>query len=545
MTKPICFAVVLALALLAASAWAEEVRPTIPTGPLNLSWTAPGQGNQTFGYPDPPWLANVMSDSANAANPPDGALFVARQGVVLTAYNYPTSTYICRYSRSTNSGANFTAQTLSSYYWVDDFLAGNGRDTTFFLGICQPSSGGYHLFVRRSTDAGATWSDSTRVDRGTSTFTDRPSFISKGNYVYATYTDFSGGPNYIRCCRSSDWGTTWNTGDVNVSTTSGQGSNSAVAPNGNVYVTWGQGTGMMFNLSTDHGATWGTPRTISTAGSSGHLSGWRSNHMWPVIAVSSTGKIYCTFQSMMRGAGWDVAVMSSTNNGTNWSTPVRVNDDAVVDSDQHCPWITVDRYDRPHVFWYDSRNYYPTNSGDIYYSYSTDGGATWRPNERVSDVTPVFTSSNSAQMGDYQQIMCDSTYVYCEWSDHRNGHNSWSYIPVGRRLIPSGVEEKPTGNPWVSHRVNGIELAPSRPNPVVRGTELAFELENPAQASLRIYDLSGKLVRTLVTGSLAAGSHTARWDTRDESGKPVASGVYFYRLESSGLLATKQLVVTR
>jgi flagellar hook assembly protein FlgD len=107
------------------------------------------------------------------------------------------------------------------------------------------------------------------------------------------------------------------------------------------------------------------------------------------------------------------------------------------------------------------------------------------------------------------------------------------------------VEEKPTGNPWVSHRVNGIELAQSRPNPVLSGTELAFELENPAQASLRIYDLSGKLVRTLVTGSLPAGSHTARWDTRDESGKPVASGVYFYRLESSGLLATKQLVVTR
>ena len=113
------------------------------------------------------------------------------------------------------------------------------------------------------------------------------------------------------------------------------------------------------------------------------------------------------------------------------------------------------------------------------------------------------------------------------------------------RTLPSGVEEQPTGNPWVNQRVDGIELAPSRPNPVVRGTELAFELENPTQASLRIYDLSGKLVRTLVTGSLAAGPHTARWDTRDESGKPVASGVYYYRLEAGGLTATKQLVVTR
>jgi hypothetical protein len=148
-------------------------------------------------------------------------------------------------------------------------------------------------------------------------------------------------------------------------------------------------------------------------------------------------------------------------------------------------------------------------------------------------------------MGDYQQIDCDSTRIYCEWSDHRNAHSSWSYIETAMRTLPSGVEEKPTGNPWVNHVVDGLELAQSRPNPVLSGTELAFELENPAQASLRIYDLSGKLVRTLVTGPLAAGSHTARWDTRDESGKPVASGVYFYRLESNGLLATKQLVVTR
>jgi len=535
----ILLSVILALA---ASAWAEDVRPTIPTTPLNLPATRPGYGNQTFGYPDAPWLANVMSDSANAANPPDGAIFVASQGVVLTAYNYPSGTYICRYSRSTNSGASFTPQTVSSYYWVDDYLAGNGRDTTYFLGICQPSSGGYHLFVRRSTNAGATWSDTTRVDRGSSTFTDRPSLISGGNYVYATYTDFSGGTNYIRCCRSSNWGTTWNTGDVNVSTTSGQGSNLAVAPNGNVYVTWGQGTAMMFNLSTNHGANWGTPLRIYTATSSSHLNGWRSNEMWPVMAVASTGKIYCTFQSDMHGTGWDVAVMYSTNNGTTWSTPVRVNDDTVTNSDQHCPWITVDRYDRPHVFWYDSRNYYPTNSGDIYYSYSTDGGATWRPNERVNDVTPVFTSSNSGQMGDYQQIMCDTNYVYCEWSDHRNSR-SWSYIPVARRPLPpySGVEET-TGSPWTQSR---FYLQQSIPNPVLRGTEIAFQLENSARATLRVYDLSGKLVRTVVTGSLDAGSHTARWDTRDESGKPVASGVYFYRLESGGLTATKQLVVTR
>ena len=113
------------------------------------------------------------------------------------------------------------------------------------------------------------------------------------------------------------------------------------------------------------------------------------------------------------------------------------------------------------------------------------------------------------------------------------------------RTLPSGVEEQPTGNPWVNQRVDGIELAPSRPNPVLSGTELAIELENPSQTSLRIYDLTGKMVRTILEGTLSAGRHTARWDACDASGKPVASGVYYYRLEAGGLTATKQLVVTR
>jgi hypothetical protein len=320
------------------------------------------------------------------------------------------------------------------------------------------------------------------------------------------------------------------------------------------YATWGQPAGWTcssywFNRSSDLGATWGTPTQIRTARVAS-FSQSRPNHNFPSTAVDRNGKIYMAVQDMMSGTGWDCMVVTSTDQGTTWSTPVQVNDTAmggaqVTNAHSMLPWITIDRFNRPHVFWYDNRAYHPTLSFDVFYSYSTNGGVTWARNERINDVSPATTGSAYLNMcGDYMQIDTDSNYVYVEWTDHRNGHTSNSYIATASRAlpVPSGVEEKPTGNPWANHK---FELAPSRPNPVMSGTELAFSLEQPSQACLKVYDLAGRLVRTLVDGPLAAGPHSARWDAKDNAGSSVPSGVYFYRLESGGLTATKQLVVAR
>jgi len=540
---------------LVAGVYAQQAVPVIPdynpTGPV----ATPNHEPQTFLNPDPPWLANALADSMDYSNPPDGALFVVRKGgtqpgYIVLGYNYNTgSAWQCRWARSTNSGQTYTAYyDHQGWFWVDVCINGNGRDSCYNLAINQPSAGGYHLFIRFSSDYGLTWSDTVRVDRGTSTFTDKPMFTTWGRYLYCTYSDFSGGTNWIRMCRSSDWGRTWNTGDQNISSAGGQGSCPAVNPtNGHVYAVWGQPcswvpTEIWFNRSTDNGASWSTATRILSLTTSSHLSGWRANHSFPAMSCDATGKIYVTVQNSMRGTGWDICVISSTNGGTTWTAPVRVNDDTNTDSDQYCSWICIDRYNRPHVFWYDSRNYYPTNSGDVYYSYSADGGATWRPNERVNDVTPVWLSSTSSQMGDYQQIDTDSNYVYCEWSDHRNNRTSWSYIAAGRRPLPAvEIEEQVSGTRWEQSR---FTLAQNTPNPLVTGTRIAFQLEVPSSASLKVFDLSGKLVASVFEGRLAAGRHSAYWDGTDASGKPVVSGVYFYRLETAQSFQTRKMVVS-
>lgn len=221
-----------------------------------------------------------------------------------------------------------------------------------------------------------------------------------------------------------------------------------------------------------------------------------------------------------------------------------MNDDTVPGSDQYCSWITLDRLQRPHVFWYDSRNYYPTNSGDIYYSWSEDGGLTWATNEQVNDVTPCYTEGSSSQMGDYQQIRCDSNYVYCSWSDHRNGHDDWSYIAAARRPLPelTAIAQDPGERKWQTSR---FELGQNYPNPVVQGTEISFTAPEPSSVLLQIYDQSGRLVKPLLQQEVAAGTHRARWDGTDRNGRAVVPGVYFYRLQTGGSQTTRQMIVAR
>jgi len=91
----------------------------------------------------------------------------------------------------------------------------------------------------------------------------------------------------------------------------------------------------------------------------------------------------------------------------------------------------------------------------------------------------------------------------------------------------------------------GIVLEQNAPNPFNPETRITFHLEGPAHAELRIFDTRGGLVRTLVSGSLDAGAHSERWDGRDDRGRSVASGVYFYRLSARGERLTRRMLLLK
>lgn len=88
----------------------------------------------------------------------------------------------------------------------------------------------------------------------------------------------------------------------------------------------------------------------------------------------------------------------------------------------------------------------------------------------------------------------------------------------------------------------GFELEQNYPNPFNPGTAISFQLSAFSNVELKIYDIRGQLVRTLLSEAKAPGRYTVQWDAADESGQKVASGVYYYRLSAGAFTETKKMV---
>jgi hypothetical protein len=89
-----------------------------------------------------------------------------------------------------------------------------------------------------------------------------------------------------------------------------------------------------------------------------------------------------------------------------------------------------------------------------------------------------------------------------------------------------------------------VELA-AAPNPFERDSDLRFSLPREDRVSLAVYDISGRLVRTLTDESLPAGQHVRQWDGRDGTGSRVAAGVYLARLKTSQEEKIQKLIRVR
>ncbi|MBI2503643.1 MAG: DUF4331 family protein [Chloroflexi bacterium] len=97
----------------------------------------------------------------------------------------------------------------------------------------------------------------------------------------------------------------------------------------------------------------------------------------------------------------------------------------------------------------------------------------------------------------------------------------------------------------------GLALEPAYPNPFNPSTQIPYNLPAAGTVSLKIYDLLGQEVRTLVDGAQAPGHYLVTWDGTDHAGHQVASGIYLYRLhmrstaESVPFTLTRQLTLLR
>ena len=193
------------------------------------------------------------------------------------------------------------------------------------------------------------------------------------------------------------------------------------------------------------------------------------------------------------------------------------------------PNVDADVANNVYVVYKDQRN--GSADHDIYFQQRTAG---------VWGGEVMLVGVNSDPTNSYQEgpgIAHDSELtLFVVWTDYRlpssSGDNKEAYYKSGTGFI-TGVENAPA--PGLSR------LLRNYPNPFNPRTRIEFQLPRDAQVSLRAYDVSGRLVRTLVDGYLAGGRRVVDWDGKGDNGVTLASGTYFLRLEGAGQTLSRRV----
>jgi hypothetical protein len=135
--------------------------------------------------------------------------------------------------------------------------------------------------------------------------------------------------------------------------------------------------------------------------------------------------------------GSDVMFARSTNGGTTFSAPLRINDDAV----NHAKWhwfgtLSVAPSGRIDAVWYDMRNSPNNITSQLFYSYSTDGGESWSANVAVSNpFNPFIGYPNQQKIGDYITVVSDDAGANVAYAATFNGEEDIYYV----RILPSAA----------------------------------------------------------------------------------------------------------
>lgn len=370
-----------------------------------------------------------------------------------------------------NMGDPSTAISLSGKYFVGyvNSLGGQG--------------------VSRSTDFGVTWQPVVAAypPGGMGVLLDKNHLWIDNSlsspYVdnlYDAWTSF-GGPNdsEIEINRSTDEGLTWSN-PVSISNainagSHNQGVNIQTGPNGEVYAIWAiydswnpsDENALGFARSLDGGNTWQPASRIIENIKGIRTTGVGKNHRvnsYPVMAVDISqglysGTIYAVWcnrgiPGQNQGNDVDIYLIKSTNQGTTWTAPVKINQDpSGLGKKHYFPWITCDPVTgNLSVVYYDDRNVGATQC-EVYTSNSSDGGATWW-DMKVSDVafTPVAIGGYpQGYMGDYLANSSRNGWTYPAWTDTRLGYTMTFVSPYMTNVPPN--------QPWVvynGHTINDI-----------------------------------------------------------------------------------------
>src|SRR4029077_4595738 len=272
--------------------------------------------------------------------------------------------------------------------------------------------------------------------------------------VYVTWTKFtSSTTSDIIAAYSNDGGATFHSSSVPVSNSLlNQGSVPVVGPDGTIYVVWNDLSNfqIMDATSADSGASFSSPVVVSTSlplPSHFPNSLFRLNSNPTTAADDTNGNVYVSWADYGNGYA-DILSSRSLDGGVTWSSPIRVTDDST-NHDHFFPWMTVS-HGLLSIVFYDRRLDPQNHLVDVFYAESVDGGSSFSPTLRVTDVSSnpdaIVSSSGESFIGDYIGIASNGTLAHSVWTDNRNVSPT---NPGSQEIFTEGrpVDRPPIVNP--------------------------------------------------------------------------------------------------
>ena len=395
--------------------------------------------------------------------------------------------------KTTNGGDNWVSVMNLGfpYYWYG--VQALSQDTVIISGFND--NGDIHTGIARWTfNGGATWTNDIilRIPNGVG-WTTRVHFFNANTGIISA--EYSGAMHYTTTGGKDSL--SWNYVQVN-SDLGWFAGNIDAQPNGNVYT-----TGIHFAHSTNFGLTWTSANSADNVFDGGvdfldynNLKGWTGGG-----SISPTS------------AGW---VHRTTDGGTTWSA--RLN--------------TFPFPIRAVKFFNDNTGLaiggnLNSEAGGIYST--TDAGTTW--NLDINTAAEMFSL-------DYRQISPDSLDIWCVGSTG-GGTGFTGKLYKSRTGSLTGIVHE--GNAIPQH----FGLNQNYPNPFNPSTNIKFDIPFVRNAymrsvQLKIFDILGKEVTTLINQQMQPGSYEVEWNASN-----YPSGVYFYKLTSGSFTDTKKLILLK
>ena len=287
-----------------------------------------------------------------------------------------------------------------------------------------------------------------------------------------------------------------------------------------VHVSWADAGVIKYRMNTDGrsssiAANWTSTVTLSNAMVTANHPCIAADRDQIVVAWAqgATTEIYCRKRSTGSAYNvWEAAAnLSNTNNPSDYPT-IAMGDTVI-------------------VAWEEQRT---MTDHDVLVSINFGDTVNIADNATMSNYPHVLFQNKTSG---------DTTIPYL--------HTVWSETPEVNvyEVGYNKLNLKQTGEGEQSAGRTPLPMKPAlnacRPNPFRDRTQISYQLPSAGNVSLRIYDVSGRTVRTLQNGFQKPGAYSVNWDSKDSRGRLVPHGVYFYRLDTKGFRDVKKAVVTR